>query len=116
LVSLSFITSATATAALSDGSAVTTTPVYTDLDGLDFAGPVSGGTAGGLGGNESANRFMFASTEGATVNPGEFLVLLWLAPNDTSNDHWLAVDNLVITAVPVPEPTGLQATGSRLSA
>jgi hypothetical protein len=108
----SYRASAAAPTGVADWDPASATPAgYTDLDALDFTGPVAGGTAGGLNGNDAANRVAFAPTSVATVNPGEFLVLRWFDPNDPSNDHGLAIDNLVVTAVPVPEPAGLLAAG-----
>jgi hypothetical protein len=53
----------------------------------------------------AANRLAFGDTAVATVNPGEYLVLRWFAPNDAGNDHGVALDDLTVTAVnPVPVP------------
>lgn len=103
---------AAAPTAVADWDPATATPAgYADVNALDFTGPVATASAGALVGNNAANRVSFASTEVATVNPGEFLVMRWFDPNDASNDHGLAIDNLVVTVTPVPEPSGLVAAG-----
>ena len=80
---------------------------YTDLDALDFTGPVAGGTDGALDGNAAGNRVVFGTTAVTTVDPGQFAIFRWHHQNNIGFDHGLAIDDLVITAAPVPEPTTL---------
>lgn len=77
---------------------------YTDLNALDFTAPVTSGTGGAVDGNAAANRTVFGNTPVATVNPGDFLVLRWYHATANNSDG-LAIDDVTITAVPVPEPT-----------
>jgi hypothetical protein len=104
--------SAAAPTAVADWAPASVTPTgYTELNALDFTGPVATASAGPLDGNDAANRVSFASTGLAAVNPGEFLALRWWDLNDGGSDHGLAIDNLVVTVAPVPEPAGVLAMG-----
>jgi uncharacterized protein len=81
---------------------------WTAFNDLSFTGPISGGTAGGLDGNASDNRVLISATiHGLGLAPGQEMFIRWYDINDPSNDHGLAIDDLLITVV-VPEPgTGM---------
>lgn len=73
---------------------------WTDVDVLDFTGPITGSTATALDGNAAANRVAIAATIvlNPALAPGQEVMLRWFDPNDASNDHGLAIDDLTITA------------------
>lgn len=78
-----------------------TTGTWTDVDGLDFVGPVAGGTASALNGNDSANRLILAVDVVVQIPPGHEIMLRWSDPDDTGSDHGLAVDDLDVTGAPL---------------
>jgi hypothetical protein len=66
--------------------------------------PVSGGTAGALVGNDSANRIADVSfNPTVTWNSGTTVWIRFRELNDSGTDHGLAIDNFEFTAI-VPEP------------
>lgn len=77
---------------------------YTSHTALDFTGPIASTTAGALDGNLAANRVagINSTITGLTWNAGDMLIIRWSDPNDTGNDHGLAIDNLSFSAVPTP--------------
>lgn len=78
-----------------------TTGTWTDVDGLDFVGPVAGGTASALNGNDSANRLGLAVDVVVQIPPGHEIMLRWSDSDDTGSDHGLAVDDLEVTGAPL---------------
>ena len=98
-----------------------TSGTYTNYSALSFTGPKnSQGTAAALNGNASDNRISLSSTiTGLSLAPGSDLWLRWSDPNDTGNDHGIAIDDLRFSARPAaavattPEP-GLPALFSGL--
>src|SRR5215470_8608063 len=77
---------------------------------LDFTSPVTGGTAGALNGNLSANRLNLSFTiTGLNIPNGTEIMLRWSDPDHTGVDHGLAIDDLSVTAFgdggPTPTPT-----------
>jgi endonuclease/exonuclease/phosphatase family metal-dependent hydrolase len=72
---------------------------WISLPALDFATPVATATAGALDGNLAANRQILAGVAltGVGVPPGHEVFLRWSDPNDSGNDHGLALDELVVT-------------------
>jgi hypothetical protein len=99
---------------LSTNATSLTTGTWVDADALDFAAPVSAGTAGALDGNATANRTPIAATiTGLSVLPGATVWLRWVDLNATGADDGLAVDDVSITpsGVPVdPAPTVVATT------
>ncbi len=97
---------------LNDGSG------YTDVNALDFTGPVSANattTGNALSGNAAANRVAAISAMVATTwNPGEYLILRWEDANNANNDHGLAIDNLEFKAVPAPGAAVMLGLGGML--
>lgn len=83
------------------GATVTslTTGTWTDVDTLDFTGPIATATASALDGNAPANRIALSQTFAVTINAGQEIMLRWLDANDTDSDHGLAVDDLSV-AIP----------------
>ena len=87
------------------GAAAINTGTWTDVNALDFTSPITGGTAGALNGNLSANRVALSSTiTGLALSPGQEIWIRWSDPDHTGNDHGLAIDNFKLIATPVPEP------------
>jgi hypothetical protein len=106
VLNFSYRNSAIAPTDVLDWSPEAGTPAgYTNLDALDFTGPISGGTDGALDGNAAANRQAFGSTVVTTIDPGQYAVFRWYHQNNDGFDHGLAIDDLVITAAPIPEPS-----------
>ena len=94
---------------------------YIDFDGLDFAAPISAGTAGALDGNAAANRTLkTGSITGLSIAPGGEIWLRWRDLDATGADDGLAIDGFSITAqggAPVdtaPTITYNPATGALL--
>lgn len=69
---------------------------WTNIDALDFTGPVATNNSGGLNGNN--NRVDISGTlSGFSLAPGQEIWLRWSDANDAGNDHGLAIDNLQVT-------------------
>ena len=66
---------------------------------LDFKSPTVGATASALDGNDPANRQVFTGVllPNVIVFPGQEIFLRWFDPNDSGNDHALAIDDLTIS-------------------
>jgi hypothetical protein len=71
---------------------------WTTLSALNFTGPVVGATATVLDGNAPANRVAISATLSVTINGGQEIWLRWQDPDDTGNDHGLAIDDFSVTA------------------
>ncbi len=81
------------------GNSISSTGAFTANPSLDFASPVSGGTAGPLDGNLPENqRSLSASVGGLAWAPGEYLVMRWTDINDVGSDDGLALDDVSFTA------------------
>jgi uncharacterized protein len=80
---------------------------WTPVGALGFSGPITGSTASALDGNATANRTVISgSIGGLGLAPGQEIWLRWEDPNDSGNDHGLAIDNLNVSAVvPPAQPT-----------
>ncbi len=79
-----------------------TAGTWTDVDALDFIGPIATATAGALDGNVAANRVALSSVVPVTISPGQEIMLRWKDANDAGNDHGLAIDDLSVVAFGVP--------------
>lgn len=83
---------------------------YTDFDTLDFISPITGGTAGALDGNASANRVVISPTVlPPVIPPGYYITLRWYDPDHSGSDHGLSIDDFSLTAVDLP-PTVVSHT------
>ncbi|MGB4801887.1 MAG: DUF11 domain-containing protein, partial [Anaerolineae bacterium] len=78
---------------LTDGS-------WTAASSLDFAGPISGGTAGALDGNLAANRTTLFAVVNVTVTNGQEIWLRWQDDNSSGDDHGLSIDDFSVSAQP----------------
>src|SRR5690606_32179977 len=75
-----------------------TDPGFEAVPHLDFASPDLGGNgAGGAGlnGNIMTQEGITAHLTGVEWGPGSALWLRWVDPNDSGNDHGLAIDNFI---------------------
>ena len=99
---------------LTFGYAVGTSPTIssilaatvTSVPGLTFTSPTVGIGGSALDGNSPTNNTSLSSgLTGLTLQAGETLMLRWIDLNDVSNDHFLTIDDLSVTADAVPEPT-----------
>ncbi|HJW30090.1 MAG TPA: Calx-beta domain-containing protein, partial [Saprospiraceae bacterium] len=80
-----------------------TTGIWTDVNNLDFSGPVSAGTVGALDGNAAANRTAISFTiTGLSIPNGATFYIRWLSFDAAGADDGLAVDDFSIT----PTSTG----------
>src|SRR4029078_7147713 len=89
---------------------------WTPFAPLSFPGPIAITTAGALDGNAAANRTVIAATLPATVNAGQEIWLRWQDPNDTGNDHGLAIDDFSVTANSVDDAPTVSSTTPATSA
>lgn len=97
------------------GTALSTSG-FTATSGLNFDSPQPqmSGTTGAtpLNGDDPANQTAVSgSISGITWNPGQFLILRWSDLNITGNDNTLAIDNLSVSPVSVPEPATASLLG-----
>jgi hypothetical protein len=62
---------------------------------LNFTSPITGGTAGALDGNASANRVVFNQIEMAGIDLGidEYIMFRWDDPDHSGSDHGLSIDD-----------------------
>jgi endonuclease I len=86
---------------------------------LDFASPVTGGTASALNGNTAPNRTLRQGHLGIAVAPGQWITLRWQDPNHSGTDHGLAIDDLsldwrVVAEGPRPEWTNTAPPSGRV--
>jgi hypothetical protein len=75
---------------------------WTTFSPLSFTGPIATATAAALDGNAAANRIAISANLAVTANPGQEIWLRWQDPDDTGNDHGLAIDDFSVTANGVP--------------
>jgi uncharacterized protein len=72
---------------------------------LNFTSPVTGGTAGALNGNATANRVMVSATiSGLNIPAGTEIMLRWSDPDHTGTDHGLSIDDFSVTPHSNPSP------------
>ena len=78
----------------------------TAVAALNFTSPVTGGTAGALDGNATANRVALSTTiSGLSIPNGTEVMLRWADPDHTGADHGLAIDDVVVTVPGAPVPS-----------
>ncbi|MEA3031648.1 MAG: uncharacterized protein QOG13_2973 [Sphingomonadales bacterium] len=82
---------------------------WTDVNALDFLGPIATATAAALDGNAAANRVNIASTiTGLNVANGATFWIRWVDVNDAGNDHGLAIDDFSLTPTATAPPPETQ--------
>lgn len=69
------------------------------VSSLGFNSPIVGSSAAALDGNAPANRQVIAAVllTNVVVFPGQEIFLRWFDPNDSGNDHGLALDDLTVS-------------------
>jgi hypothetical protein len=72
-----------------------TSGTWTDVDALDFTGPIASTPPSALDGNASANRVSLSSTLSITVLSGQEIWFRWMNLNASSKDHGLGIDDFV---------------------
>lgn len=75
-----------------------TAGAWTDVDSLDFTGPIATSTSAALDGNASANQASLSQTFNVTIAAGQEIMLRWTDVNDSGNDHGLSIDDLTVSA------------------
>jgi predicted extracellular nuclease len=76
---------------------------YTDVNALDFSGPISGGTTGPLDGSLPANRTVISSTiTGLSIPSGASFFIRWTDFNAAGADDGLAIDDFSLIARGTP--------------
>lgn len=96
-----------------DATSLTTGTWTTAGTGLTFSSLQNGNPAQGLDGNATANRTagLTGTVSSITWAAGSNLWIRFVDPNDSGNDHSLAIDNLSFSAVPEPASALLGAVG-----
>jgi hypothetical protein len=80
-----------------------TTGTWTDVNNLDFNGPVNSGTVGLLNGNDAANRTAISFTiTGLSIPNGATFYIRWASFDVSGADDGLAIDDFSVT----PTSTG----------
>jgi hypothetical protein len=78
----------------------------TTVDSLSFISPANNTGAqqslsdAAIDGNNAANRVRINGKIKAQIAPGQVILLRWEDIDDQGNDHGLAIDNLIIKAIP----------------
>jgi uncharacterized repeat protein (TIGR01451 family) len=83
---------------------------WTNVDALDFIGPITG-TTGALDGNVASNRYTLTAAMSVTLTPNQEIMFRWLDSDDTGNDHGLAIDDLSIVGLPTEANLSIDKTG-----
>ncbi len=100
----------TTAASYTTGAAASTTFLteatgFTAASALSLVGPAAVTTQTALDGNAVGNQAARTLTvSGLSILPGQSFYLRWLDANDAGNDAGLAMDNLSLSFVTVPEP------------
>jgi uncharacterized protein len=82
-----------------------TSGTWTDVDALDFIGPITSGTAGALDGNAASNRVALSATiAGLDIPAGASFWIRWSDFNAAGSDDGLAVDDFSITPLGTAPP------------
>lgn len=101
-VAVSYLTGTTLTGSLAEFQ-----NAGTAVAALDFASPITGGTAGALNGNVAANRTAKSATiTGLNIANGAEIMLRWSDPDHGGADHGLSIDDFTVT----PHGSGPQQT------
>lgn len=80
-----------------------------------FQAPKNTGTPGALDGNAAANRVAgISGTFTTNIAAGAVFYIRWVDVNDAGTDHGLAIDNVILTATLIPEPSTIFLVGAGL--
>jgi hypothetical protein len=80
-----------------DATSISSAGTWTDVNSLDFSGPISSGTTGALSGNSSSNRTEITHTiTGLTIADGAIFYIRWSDVDATGADDGLAVDDFSV--------------------
>ena len=88
----------------------TNNAAFTAIPTLDLVGTPLGFNDASDG-NAAANRAAVAGTVVANIPVGGSIFFRWVDVDEAGNDAGLALDDLTVTAVAVPEPTGVCLVG-----
>ena len=88
---------------------------WTDVNALDFVGPIASAGSGNLDGDAPANRVLLRMVFplGSPLASGQQIMLRWSDADDTGNDHGLALDDLAVKLSLAP--TAVTWAGSALA-
>ena len=86
---------------ISDTVTSLTAGTWTNVNGLDFTGPIAGGSASALNGNDPANRATHVVSFAVRIAPSQEIMLRWSDPDDTGSDHGLAIDDIEVASAPL---------------
>ncbi|MDP1581445.1 MAG: PEP-CTERM sorting domain-containing protein [Candidatus Didemnitutus sp.] len=79
---------------------------WTQLNGLTFTSPITGGSAGALNGNLSANRTSLSlDVSSITLTSGQYLAIRFSDVDHSGTDHGLAIDDFSLSYTAIPEPS-----------
>ncbi len=81
---------------------------WTSLSALDFTSPITGGAAGSLDGNLTANRVSLSSSlTSITLTSGQYFAVRFSDIDHSGSDHALGIDDfsLSYTVAAIPEPS-----------
>jgi predicted extracellular nuclease len=81
---------------------------WTDVDTLDFTGPIATSTAGAINPPATANP---SATFSVTVAAGDEIWIRWQDVDNTGSDHGLSVDNLTVSVPGGGTPTPTNTPG-----
>lgn len=89
---------------------------WTAVPALDFAGPITGGTAGALNGNDPANQAVFnnVAIPSLSLANNAYIMLKWDDPQQAGANHGLSIDDVLIEWTAEPSVSFDSATGSAL--
>lgn len=85
---------------------------WTDVDTLDFTGPIATATAGALDGNAAANRIVLSQSFPVSIPAGQEIMIRWFDTNDAGSDHGLSIDDLTVTAGGTPSDAAPNVTST----
>lgn len=87
-----------------NATGITDATGWTTISALTFTSPKTTGTTGALDGNAAGNfSNLTAAGISVSVAAASNIFFRWVDANDSGNDQFLAVDNVVFSAVPEPK-------------
>lgn len=95
-------------------SADPTSGTWVPVSTLDFTSPITGGSAGALDGNASANRVSVSGSFTVNLADGDEIMLLWSDIDHSGSDHGLAIDDVVVTFENIAIPVELSSFQARV--